>query len=136
MTLKQILQVASDAYDEDACVMRFHEGDEDNNTRELEIPVVAVAQLNRSVEREQRQPRMSDLRESGAIEQDADVVMLLHRPDMMEEEEPPDASVAKDAVPGSNADLIIAKQRNGPTGTCHLVFWRRCLRFKPRHANV
>jgi len=105
--------------------------------RELEVPLIAVAQLNRAVEREQRQPRMSDLRESGAIEQDADVVMLLHRPDMAEGAgpeggaEPGNVPLDKSNVPGSPADVIIAKQRNGPTGVCRLVFWKRNLRFEP-----
>jgi replicative DNA helicase len=111
--------------------------------RELEIPVIAVAQLNRSVEKEDRRPRMSDLRESGAIEQDADVIMLLHRPDRpgsngFDSDGPGENdSVAgygadSDGIPGSNADLIVAKQRNGPTGVCHLVFWKRYLRFDAR----
>ncbi len=91
--------------------------------RELEIPVLAVAQLNRSVETEQRRPRMSDLRESGAIEQDADVIMLLHRPDRLEEEQEYQSA-------GSKSEVIIAKQRNGPTGLCRLVFLRRYLRFE------
>ena len=108
--------------------------------RELEVPVLAVSQLSRAVEKEQRLPRMSDLRESGAIEQDADVVMLLHRPGVREEQErfQEEPGAARDGVPGANADLIIAKQRNGPTGVCHFVFWKRCLKFVPRlsHANV
>jgi replicative DNA helicase len=92
--------------------------------RELGIPLLAVAQLSRRVEQEQRRPRLSDLRESGAIEQDADVVLLLHRP-----QEPPEEG---DDLPGSEADLLIAKQRNGPTGMVPLVFQRRYLRFESR----
>ena len=105
--------------------------------RELEVPLIAVAQLNRAVEKEQRHPRISDLRESGAIEQDADVVMLLHRPDMAEGPgpddgpEPGNVPLDKRNVPGSPANVIVAKQRNGPTGVCHLVFWKRNLRFEP-----
>jgi replicative DNA helicase len=110
--------------------------------RELDIAVVSVAQLNRSSAKEGRRPRMSDLRESGAIEQDADLIMLLHRP-----KDPADNGIGGNGgqadsqmqggtsaggVPGSNADLIVAKQRNGPTGVCPLVFWKRCLRFKAR----
>ncbi len=92
--------------------------------RELEVPVIAVAQLSRRVEQEQRRPRMSDLRESGAIEQDADVILMLHRSQDYAED-PSD-------VTGNEADLIIAKQRNGPTGVCHLTFLRNYLRFESR----
>lgn len=94
--------------------------------RELEIPVVVLSQLNRGAEgREGHRPRMSDLRESGSIEQDADVIMLLHREDYyhrgeMEYEE------------NNLAEVIIAKQRNGPTGTVELVFDGRLTRFKPK----
>ncbi|MBS3764309.1 MAG: replicative DNA helicase, partial [Planctomycetes bacterium] len=98
--------------------------------RELNIPVVAVAQLNRSVEKEGRRPRMSDLRESGAIEQDADVIMLLHRPQDNEEGfDMSDPGNQKNDIPPSPAELIVAKQRNGPTGVCRLAFWKRWLRF-------
>ncbi len=93
--------------------------------RELEVPVVAIAQLSRRVEQEQRRPRLSDLRESGAIEQDADVVLLLHRPYEPGEEEDGE-------IPGTQADLIIAKQRNGPVGLVRLVFQKRYLRFESR----
>jgi len=113
--------------------------------RELEVPVLAVAQLNRAAEKEQRKPRMSDLRESGAIEQDADVVMLLHRPDMQDDDreeqafgEELDARTGAADLPGVPAKLIIAKQRNGPTGVVNLLFWRRYLRFEAEssHAGV
>ena len=88
--------------------------------RELAIPVIAVSQLNRSVEsREGHRPRMSDLRESGSIEQDADVIALLHREDYFNPEK-------KDGT----AELIIAKQRNGPTGTIKLTFLSYCMRFE------
>jgi replicative DNA helicase len=96
--------------------------------RELEIPVVAVAQLSRRVEQEQRRPRLSDLRESGAIEQDADVVLMLHRP-----QEPSDDD---DLPTGNEADLILAKQRNGPTGVVHLVFQKQYLRFESRASTT
>jgi len=95
--------------------------------RELNVPLIAVAQLSRRVEQEQRRPRMSDLRESGAIEQDADVIIMLHR--SQEASEDPDEPVD---LAGSEADLIIAKQRNGPTGVVHLVFQKRYLRFESR----
>ncbi|MGD2174802.1 MAG: DnaB-like helicase C-terminal domain-containing protein, partial [Candidatus Brocadiaceae bacterium] len=94
--------------------------------RELNCPLVAIAQLSRRVEQEQRRPRLSDLRESGAIEQDADVVLLLHRPYI-----PGDVDDEGD-TPGSEADLIVAKQRNGPTGLVRLVFRKRFLRFESR----
>jgi len=91
--------------------------------RELNIPVVVLSQLNRSPEgREDHLPRMSDLRESGSIEQDADVVMLLHREDYYHGGE-------KDYEPNRAAKLIIAKQRNGPTGTVDLTFMDKFTRF-------
>ncbi len=89
--------------------------------RELNIPVVAMSQLNRASEaREGHRPRMSDLRESGAIEQDADVVMLLHREEYYK---PQDVSLK------GKAELIVAKQRNGPTGSVHLHFNHQQTRF-------
>jgi len=92
--------------------------------RELNIPVVVLSQLNRAPEgREDHRPRMSDLRESGSIEQDADVVILLHREDYYHRGEE-----------GHNADnaaeLIIAKQRNGPTGMVKLLFREQFTRFE------
>jgi replicative DNA helicase len=92
--------------------------------RELNIPVIVLSQLNRSPEgRTGNLPRMSDLRESGSIEQDADVVMLLHREDYYHSGE-------KDYSPNSTANLIIAKQRNGPTGTVDLMFLNKFTRFE------
>jgi len=92
--------------------------------RELDLPVVVMSQLNRSPEgREGHKPRMSDLRESGSIEQDADVVMLLHRDDYYKREE-------ADFEPTNTAELIIAKQRNGPTGTVKLTFMEKTTRFE------
>ncbi len=114
--------------------------------RELGIPVIAVSQLSRRVEQEQRQPRLSDLRESGAIEQDADVVLLLHRKSGADEEALPDKSGGDwthreggaraptwdghEEVYGREAQVIVAKQRNGPTGLVRLHFRRRSLRFE------
>jgi replicative DNA helicase len=92
--------------------------------RELSVPVVVLSQLNRSPEgREGHRPRMSDLRESGSIEQDADVVMLLHREDYYHRGE-------LDYQQDNTAELIIAKQRNGPTGTVRLTFREKITRFE------
>lgn len=92
--------------------------------RELDVPVVVLSQLNRAAEgREGHRPRMSDLRESGSIEQDADVVMLLHREDYYHRGE-------TDYEPNNKAEIIIAKQRNGPTGTVELTFRDKCTRFE------
>ena len=89
--------------------------------RELNIPVIAMAQLNRASEvREGNRPRMADLRESGAIEQDADVVILLHREEYYK---PKDESVR------GRAEAIVEKQRNGPTATVNLQFDKRLTRF-------
>jgi replicative DNA helicase len=92
--------------------------------RELNVPVVVLSQLNRSPEgREGHRPRMSDLRESGSIEQDADVVMLLHREDYYHRGQ-------EDYEQDNTAELIIAKQRNGPTGSVKLTFRERITRFE------
>ncbi len=89
--------------------------------KELNLPVIVLGQLNRESERERRQPRLSDLRESGAIEQDADVVLLLARP----KDATDDSSVASDRT-----DLIVAKQRNGPVGVARLTFIKEITRFE------
>ncbi len=92
--------------------------------RELNIPVIVLSQLNRSPEaREGHRPRMSDLRESGSIEQDADVVMLLHREDYYHRGE-------VDYQADNTAEIRIAKQRNGPTGNVKLVFREKIMRFE------
>ncbi|MGD0137574.1 MAG: replicative DNA helicase [Tepidisphaeraceae bacterium] len=92
--------------------------------RELNIPVICLSQLNRATEgRDGHRPRMSDLRESGSIEQDADVVMLLHREDYYRMSEP-------DFQPDNIAEVIVAKQRNGPTGTIKLTFSNKTTRFE------
>ena len=88
--------------------------------KELELPVIAIAQLNRGPEqRTDKRPMMSDLRESGSLEQDADVVILLHREDAYERESPR----------AGEADLIIAKHRNGPTATITVAFQGHYSRF-------
>ena len=105
--------------------------------KDLNVPVIAMAQLNRNPEDKGRQgnrPRMSDLRESGAIEQDADVIALLHREAYRKD--PPTAGQDTEgapvpADPNENlAELIIAKQRNGPVGTVKLNFVRQSTRFE------
>ena len=94
--------------------------------KELEVPVIVLSQLNRELEREKnRKPRLSDLRESGAIEQDADLVGLLYAPSSDDED---GASPAEqDALP---LNLLIAKQRNGPTGDVNLTFLKSYTRFE------
>ena len=92
---------------------------------ELKIPIIVLSQLNRQPEaREGGRPRLSDLRESGAIEQDADVVGLLVRPEVYAEEE------GDKAAEKGKAELIIAKQRNGPTGNVKLTFLSEYTRFE------
>lgn len=92
-------------------------------SRELELPVVALSQLSRAVEsRENRRPQLSDLRESGAIEQDADVVMFIYQ----------DPKLAEDPSRRFEMELIVAKQRNGPTGPVPIVFRRDLGRFYDR----
>lgn len=101
--------------------------------RELDVPIVCLSQLNRASEqREGNRPRMSDLRESGSIEQDADVVMLLHREDYYHTSDPNWADENPDKV--GVAEIIIAKQRNGPTGVVKLTWDSRITRFKT-HAD-
>jgi replicative DNA helicase len=99
--------------------------------RELSLPVICLAQLNRGSEsREGNRPRMSDLRESGSIEQDADVVMLLHRESYYHQGDMNWMEENEDKV--NDAELIIAKQRNGPTGVVHLTWDAHTTRFKNR----
>ncbi len=87
--------------------------------RELNIPILVCSQLNRDVEnRSDKRPQLSDLRESGAIEQDADVVLLMVRQEYYDE-----------SVRPGIADIIVAKQRNGPTGNVELTFLSECMRF-------
>jgi replicative DNA helicase len=89
--------------------------------KELKIPILALSQLNRLAEaREDRRPRLADLRESGAIEQDADTVILLHRPDFYEKEDQPGV-----------AEAIVVKNRSGSTGTVKMTFLKSIMRFEP-----
>ncbi|MEO6848383.1 MAG: replicative DNA helicase [Chthoniobacterales bacterium] len=94
--------------------------------KELKIPIVVLAQLNRKPDERGGAPRMSDLRESGSIEQDADVIGLLIRPEVYEKDD--DSKEDK----AGEAELIIAKQRNGPTGEVPLTFLKEFTRFEDR----
>ncbi|HUI50475.1 MAG TPA: DnaB-like helicase C-terminal domain-containing protein, partial [Terriglobales bacterium] len=90
--------------------------------KELQIPVLVLSQLTRAPEREERGPQLSDLRESGAIEQDADVVMFIYRPNWGKMDLTPEER--------DMADIMIAKQRNGPTDKVKFVFRSRLTRFE------
>ncbi len=93
--------------------------------RELNIPIICAAQLNRGpTDRPTQRPRMSDLRESGSIEQDADVVMLLHNEDYYHKGD-------ESYTPTGFTELIVEKQRNGPTGVCKFTFLKEFTRFEP-----
>jgi replicative DNA helicase len=89
--------------------------------RELNVPVLAAAQLSRAIEqRTDKEPVLSDLRESGSLEQDADIVMFIHRPELYE----------KDTLKQNIAQIKVAKHRNGPTGTIELVFRSQIAKFE------
>jgi len=95
--------------------------------KELNVPVVVLSQLSRATEkREDRRPQLADLRESGSIEQDADVVLFLFRPIMYKKGEIADPNLEREAY------LDVAKQRNGPTGEIELTYLPECMRFENR----
>ena len=95
--------------------------------KELKVPMIVLSQLNRVLEKDKnRKPRLSDLRESGAIEQDANLVALLYKPTGGEDDDNDNSRVEQDAVP---VNLLIAKQRNGPTGDVALTFLKAFTRF-------
>jgi len=102
--------------------------------RELEVPVIALSQLSRAVERrEENRPQLSDLRESGAIEQDADVVLMIYREEYYQQLQNPKAEIAENLL--NKAEVIVAKQRNGPTGVVDLNFFGEKVRFENREPN-
>jgi replicative DNA helicase len=90
--------------------------------KELKVPVLVLSQLTRAPEREERRPQLADLRESGAIEQDADVVLFIHRPNVYKPDETPEER--------AKAEIMIAKQRNGPTDRIQFVFLDAYTRFE------
>jgi replicative DNA helicase len=95
--------------------------------KELNVPIIVLSQLNRELEKDKsRKPRLSDLRESGSIEQDADLVGLLYKPNVGDDEDGA-ATEENDGIP---VNFLIAKQRNGPTGDVHLTFLKPYTRFE------
>ena len=95
--------------------------------KELDIPIIALSQLNRSLEqRNDKRPFLSDLRESGSIEQDADVVMFIYRDDVYN----------PNSEDKNIAEINIAKHRNGPTGIAKLTFLSHCTRFEDYHPQI
>ena len=92
--------------------------------KDLKIPIIAISQLNREVEKREGKPKLSDLRESGAIEQDADMILFIHREDM-QGGDTPDAS-----MPTAVAEIIVGKHRNGGTGAVKMTFIKEYTRFE------
>jgi len=98
--------------------------------RELNVPVLAAAQLSRAIEqRADKEPILSDLRESGSLEQDADIVMFIHRPELND----------KGTIHKNLAQIKVAKHRNGPTGVIELIFMENIAKFEnaaTRHIDL
>lgn len=94
--------------------------------KELGVPIIVLSQLNRNIERENRKPRLSDLRESGAVEQDADLVGLLYKPSKGENDDDP----MPEELDGVAVNLLLGKNRNGPTGDVNLTFLKGYTRFE------
>ena len=101
--------------------------------KELNVPVIVLAQLNRGPEQRGGAPRMSDLRESGSLEQDADLIGLLYRQEYYNDPttDGDESDQDREASQGK-AELIIAKNRNGPTGNIELTFLKELMRFETR----
>ena len=99
--------------------------------RELDVPIIALSQLSRNPDtRDDKRPVLSDLRESGAIEQDADIVMFIYRDEYYKKNDDDEESDVPKAVSKGEAEIIVAKQRNGPTGTIKLLFQANITKFK------
>ena len=115
--------------------------------REMEVPIIALSQLNRGVDaRPDKRPMLSDLRESGSIEQDADIIMFVYRDDVYraKEERDKEANAKKEGISYTktfeqksieDAEVIIGKQRNGPIGTVHLRFNKQFTRFEDKESG-
>ena len=98
--------------------------------RELSVPVLACSQLSRAVEgRSDHRPMLSDLRDSGSIEQDADIVMFIHREDLYYTEESWEQQFPNRDYPKNLAEIIVAKHRHGPTGSVKMRFRDNLVRF-------
>jgi replicative DNA helicase len=116
--------------------------------RELQIPIIALSQLNRALEsRPNKRPMLSDLRESGAIEQDADIIMFIYRDDVykaMEARQKQKEALEKGKAVEidfkekevEDAEIIIGKQRNGPTGTVEMLFHKKYTKFTDKVSEV